>query len=80
MLIIPLGIVLIETPLCRAAPSSCDGMGIYRLSFPALPYIMIGGGVLIGYNMKRASDVASYDGQSGDAEDDSDDGSVSLSV
>jgi hypothetical protein len=60
-----LGAVLLFVPLilvvgfssiaCNVGTSSCIPF-LYKMLFPALPYVMIVGGVLIGYNMKRISD------------------------
>lgn len=56
MLVIPLGTVLAENSACRANSAECIHSEAYRYLVSSFPYIMIGGGLLIGYNMKRISD------------------------
>jgi len=56
MLVAPLGTVLSENSICRSNASSCDHSDVYRYLVSSFPYVMLGGGVLIGYNMKRVSD------------------------
>jgi hypothetical protein len=56
LLVIPVGVVLSENSACRANASACIHSDAYRYLVSAFPYIMIGGGLLIGYNMKRISD------------------------
>ncbi|MFI5420420.1 MAG: hypothetical protein ACHQ1H_05590 [Nitrososphaerales archaeon] len=56
MLVIPLGTVLAENSVCRANSLECIHSEAYRYLVSSFPYLMIGGGLLIGYNMKRISD------------------------
>ena len=56
MLVAPVGTVLSESSMCRADSASCIHSEVYRYLVSAFPYIMLGGGLLIGYNMKRISD------------------------
>ena len=56
MLVIPVGVVLSENSACKASPADCNRTDAYRYLVSAFPYIMIAGGLLIGYNMKRISD------------------------
>jgi hypothetical protein len=56
MLVIPLGIVLAENSTCGANPTECIHSEAYRYLVSSFPYIMIGGGLLIAYNMKKISD------------------------
>ena len=79
LLIIPLSVVLIETPMCRASSAACNTSETYKLAVSAFPYVMIGGGMLIGYNMKRISDSMRYDERDGDASDE-DGGDTALSL
>ncbi|MFI5421882.1 MAG: hypothetical protein ACHQ1H_13015 [Nitrososphaerales archaeon] len=56
MLVIPLGTVLAENSACRGNSAECIHSEAYRYLVSSFPYVMIGGGLLIGYNMKRISD------------------------
>jgi hypothetical protein len=56
MLAIPLGTVLAENSACRANSAECIHSDAYRYLVSSFPYVMIGGGLLVGYNMKRISD------------------------
>lgn len=56
MLVAPVGTVLSENSMCKANLPSCNHTDAYRYLVSAFPYIMLGGGVLIAYNMKRISD------------------------
>jgi hypothetical protein len=57
MLVVPLGTVLSENAICKSDTSSCIHSEDYGYLVSAFPYIMLGGGVLIGFNMKRISDA-----------------------
>ncbi len=59
LLLIPLiFILLVGGHACNVGVlvNSCTLPSNYRIMVPALPYLMVVGGVLIGYNMKRISD------------------------
>jgi hypothetical protein len=56
MLVVPVGTVLSESSLCRANSSSCIHSEDYGDLVSFFPYVMLGGGMLIGFNMKRVSD------------------------
>ena len=75
LLVAPLGTVLSENASCKSDTSSC---GIhsedYRYLLSASPYIMLGGGVLIGFNMKRISDSINSS-ELDEEEDEEDEGS-----
>jgi hypothetical protein len=70
MLVIPLGTILTENSMCRANASSCINSESYRYLVSSFPYVMIAGGLLIGYNMKRISDSINYDDQDEEADPD----------
>ncbi len=70
MLVIPVGVVLSESSICRANASACIHSDAYRYLVSAFPYIMITGGLLIGYNMKRVSDSINSENLDDEAEDD----------
>jgi hypothetical protein len=69
MLVVPLVTVLASAQLCRSDASECFRSEAVRLTFSGLPYVMIGGGILIGYNMKRISDSITYDARLDDEEE-----------
>ncbi|HYB03598.1 MAG TPA: hypothetical protein VED17_03990 [Nitrososphaerales archaeon] len=69
MLAAPLGTVLSESAICKSDASSCIHSEDYGYLVSAFPYIMLGGGVLIGFNMKRISDAINAP-----VEDESDEG------
>ncbi len=56
MLVAPLGVVLSAANVCKSNPAPCVNSIAYKDSVTFLPYVMIGGGVMIAYNMKRISD------------------------
>ncbi len=59
LLLAPLILVLVlgaHTCSVVAVGDACTLTSIYKVIFPSLPYIMLVGGVLIGYNLKRISD------------------------
>lgn len=56
MLVAPVGTVLSESSICRADALSCNHTEAYRYLVSAFPYIMLAGGIVIAYNMKRISD------------------------
>jgi hypothetical protein len=56
LLAAPLGTVLTEYSICRSDSSACIHSEDYRYLVSAFPYIMLAGGILIAYNMKRISD------------------------
>jgi len=56
LLAAPLGTVLSENAVCRSNASTCIHSEDYRYLVSAFPYIMLAGGILIAYNMKRISD------------------------
>jgi hypothetical protein len=56
LLAVPVGAVLTENALCRVDTVSCIHTGDYRFLISTFPYVMLGGGVLIAFNMKRISD------------------------
>jgi hypothetical protein len=56
MLVAPLSTVLFENSNCKADSYSCVHSEDYRYLVSAFPYVMLGGGVLIAFNMKRVSD------------------------
>ena len=58
MLVVPLGTVLMENSACRASVLDCNHSDYYRYLVSAFPYVMLVGGALIAYNMKRISDYA----------------------
>jgi hypothetical protein len=55
MLVLPLALVVSSSPSCTPG-SVCSKSNVYRFGYTLFPYIMIAGGVIIGYNMKRLSD------------------------
>jgi hypothetical protein len=61
MLVIPVGTVLTENSICRASASACNHTDAYRYLVSSFPYVMLSGGLLIGYNMKRISDAMNFD-------------------
>jgi len=61
MLVVPLGTILTENSMCKANPTSCINTQSYRYLVSAFPYIMIAGGLMIAYNMKRISDSINYE-------------------
>jgi len=73
MLVAPLGTVLSENSICRVNATSCDHTEAYRYLVSSFPYIMLGGGVLIAYNMKRVAD--SINSSSDDESEEEEDGS-----
>ena len=77
LLIVPLAIVLIGSPLCRA-DSICSSNQDYRVEISTFPYVMIGGGILIGYNMKRIADSMKFDNSENGESEDGDPGDATL--
>jgi hypothetical protein len=75
LLVVPVGTVLSENSICSANPSSCIRSDSYRYLVSAFPYLMLGGGILIAYNMKRISD--SISAKEIDEEENEDDGTFS---
>jgi hypothetical protein len=71
MLVIPLGTVLTENSICRSSASACIHSDGYRYLISSFPYVMIGGGLLIGYNMKRISDSINFEESDEESERDS---------
>ncbi len=73
MLAVPLGTVLSQNAICKSDTSSCFHSKDYGYLVSAFPYIMLGGGVLIGFNMKRISDAvnAPVEDESEGADDES---------
>ena len=61
MLVIPFGTIVTENSMCRANAASCIHSDSYRYLVSSFPYVMIAGGLLIGYNMKRISDTINYE-------------------
>jgi hypothetical protein len=61
MLVVPLGTILTENSMCKSSPAACIDSQSYRYLVSAFPYIMIAGGLLIAYNMKRISDSINYE-------------------
>ena len=58
LLVVPL-VAVIDWPTTGcdiSAVNFCTGSHAYRMMTTFLPYVMVIGGVLIGYNMKRISD------------------------
>ena len=41
----------------------CRGSQLYRTSASVLPYVMLAGGAVVGYNMKRVYDLANPRGE-----------------
>ncbi len=76
MLVAPLGTILSENSICRADASSCIRSEAYGYVVASFPYIMLGGGVLIGYNMKRVSDSINSSGLDGENEEEDEGGSL----
>jgi len=70
MLVIPVVVVISENSACRANASACIHSDAYRYLVSAFPYIMIGGGLLIGYNMKRISDAIDSENRGDETEGD----------
>jgi len=70
LLVVPVGTVLSENSICRADAASCIHSDAYRYLVSAFPYVMLGGGILIGYNMKRISDAARIPELDEESEDD----------
>jgi len=56
---LPLILVLTwsSTPCRGAVQVFCLGSHLYRMSVLIFPYVMLSGGAIIGYNMKRISDM-----------------------
>ncbi len=57
MLVLPLAFVLSSSPQC--APISgpmCSETSAYKFGISLFPYVMLAGGLIIGYNMKRIAD------------------------
>jgi hypothetical protein len=74
MLVAPLGTALSENSLCKTNATACNHSDDYRYLISSFPYIMLGGGLLIGYNMKRISD--SINAQHIDDQEEEDDDSL----
>jgi hypothetical protein len=70
LLVAPVGTVLSENSICRADAASCIHSEAYGYLVSAFPYVMLGGGILIGYNMKRISDAANIPQIDEESEDD----------
>jgi len=73
MLVVPLGTVLAENSICRSNAAACIHSDEYRYLVSLFPYIMIGGGLLIGYNMKRISDSINKEESDGESHKDNSD-------
>ena len=73
MLVAPLSTVLLENSACKADVFSCDHSRDYGYLVASFPYVMLGGGVLIAYNMKKVSDFvnSSVDEEIGEEDDSS---------
>jgi hypothetical protein len=74
MLVAPLSTVLSENSICKADTASCIHSVDYRYLVSAFPYVMLGGGIVIAYNMKRISDA--INSSSLDDEGEEDEGSL----
>lgn len=76
MLVAPVGTVLSENSACRVDSSSCIHSESYGYLVSSFPYVMVGGGLLIGYNMKRISDAMNAPLPDDEGEGREDDGSL----
>jgi hypothetical protein len=76
MLAAPVGTVLSENSACRTDTSSCIHSEAYRYLVSSFPYVMLGGGILIAYNMKRISDSINSPALDDEDEEGEDDGSL----
>jgi len=74
-LVAPVGTVLSENSMCKADASSCNHTEAYRYLVSAFPYIMLAGGALIAFNMKRISDHINSSQEDDDETEREDDGS-----
>lgn len=77
MLVAPLSTVLIENSACRSNVLDCNHSDYYRYLVSAFPYVMLFGGALIAFNMKRISDYTNARAAIEDEEEEDDDGSLS---
>ncbi len=76
LLVVPVGTVLSETAMCKSDVSACIHSEDYGFLVSSFPYLMLGGGVLIAFNMKRVSDLINSSLADEEGDEDSDDGSV----
>lgn len=56
MLVLPLALVVATTPACTSESGSLCSTSSYKFGLSFFPYVMLAGGLIIGYNMKRVSD------------------------
>ncbi|MCL4519124.1 MAG: hypothetical protein M1587_08010 [Thaumarchaeota archaeon] len=57
MLVLPLALVLATNPVCTPNTETiCSTSSAYKFVLSFFPYVMLAGGLIIGYNMKRIAD------------------------
>ena len=57
MLVLPLALVLATNPVCPPSTETiCSTSSAYKFVLTFFPYVMLAGGLIIGYNMKRIAD------------------------
>ncbi|MDG6995235.1 MAG: hypothetical protein JRN52_04855 [Nitrososphaerota archaeon] len=56
LLVFPLALVVTTNPMCGADSSTLCSTPAYKFGLSFFPYLMLAGGLIIGYNMKRVSD------------------------
>lgn len=76
MLVAPLSTVLYENSNCKTDSYSCIHSKDYGYLVSSFPYVMLGGGLLIGFNMKRISDTLNSHSPNENEEEEEDDDSV----
>jgi hypothetical protein len=55
MLVLPLALVVSSNPSCNPG-SACSKSTLEKFGISLIPYVMIAGGIIIAYNMKKLSD------------------------
>ena len=56
LLVFPLALVVTTNPVCGIDSSAICSTPAYKFGLSFFPYLMLAGGLIIGYNMKRVSD------------------------
>jgi hypothetical protein len=73
MLVLPVILILWSSNACSSATQViCRTSQFYKDSTIILPYVMLAGGAIIGYNMKRAYDLAKQESGADDEDEEND--------
>lgn len=73
MLVLPVVLVFATNAPCTSESGSVCSTAAYKFGVSFFPYVMVAGGLIIGYNMKRVSDSLRLPESALDSETGSDD-------